>query len=112
MPSSKSVPDSVDYLTEGELLFLTRHRNRMSLRRWTERQGINLKKYIQSERNQTRSRLLLSDWIAYQRCVIYRRRSKMTQDQVAKELGVSRGWVNSMERGRAPCETLVWYWEA
>ena len=102
----------MDYLTKGEAKLLDRREAGLNLRGMAELLGVDLKKYIESERSQTPSRLLLQEQGTCEKCVIYRRRSKMTQDQVAKELGVSRGWVNSMERGRVPCDTLVWYWEA
>ena len=48
---------------------------------------------------------------AAERCLIMRRRSGKTQEQVAKELKCSRFWVRLMEKGRAPCDDLTWYWE-
>lgn len=46
-----------------------------------------------------------------ERCMLYRLRSGTTQAHIASELGVSRLWVNKMERGLAPCDDLIWYWE-
>lgn len=43
-------------------------------------------------------------------CVIKRRRCHMTQEDVAKELGMSRLWVNRMEQGTEPAERLIEFW--
>lgn len=45
-------------------------------------------------------------------CFIQRRRLGLTQETVAKGLKISRFWVNRMERGLAPCDDLVWYYNA
>jgi transcriptional regulator with XRE-family HTH domain len=45
-------------------------------------------------------------------CVVYRRRAKITQQEIADELGLSRSWVNAMEVGYAKSvEKLLKYWE-
>lgn len=43
-------------------------------------------------------------------CILKRRRLGMTQDQLAAKLGVSRLWVNLMERGRRRPEALLKFW--
>ncbi len=48
---------------------------------------------------------------AFERCLLYRRRTGKSQAVVAKGIKLSRYWVNRMERGLAPCDTLLWYWE-
>jgi DNA-binding XRE family transcriptional regulator len=47
----------------------------------------------------------------HERCLIMRRRCGKTQVQVAKELAVSRYWLNLMELGKVPCDDLLWFWE-
>lgn len=47
----------------------------------------------------------------HERCIIYRRRAGVTQARVASDLGVTRVWVNRMERGSEKCCDLLWYWE-
>lgn len=47
---------------------------------------------------------------AYERALIARRRAGVRQKDVAALLGVSRLWVNRMERGLAPPERLVDHW--
>lgn len=46
-----------------------------------------------------------------ERCMLYRLRAGRTQLDVAESLGLSRLWVNKMERGEESCDPLVWYWE-
>lgn len=43
-------------------------------------------------------------------CVIKRRRSKMTQGELAKKLKVSRLWVVRMESGLVSGDRLISYW--
>lgn len=43
-------------------------------------------------------------------CFLMRRRAGIKQKDLAKTLGVSRYWVNAMERGSADCTALVNYW--
>lgn len=45
-----------------------------------------------------------------EKCLIYRRRSKKTQSQVAKEAGICRNWLRMQEMGKVPCENLVRFW--
>lgn len=48
---------------------------------------------------------------SHERCLVMRRRCGKTQTDVAKELKCSRYWLNQMEIGNVPCDTLLWYWE-
>jgi transcriptional regulator with XRE-family HTH domain len=43
-------------------------------------------------------------------CILLRRRKGWFQGQLAKELGVSRTWVNRMETGKEDPEPLFKYW--
>ncbi len=47
----------------------------------------------------------------HEKCLLYRRRNGMSQDQVAREADRSRWWLNQMERGLVPCKELLTYWE-
>ncbi len=47
----------------------------------------------------------------HERCFVMRRRCGKTQHEVAKDLKCSRYWLNLMELGKQPCDTLLWYWE-
>jgi DNA-binding XRE family transcriptional regulator len=43
--------------------------------------------------------------------LLYRRRAKATQAEMAEWLDCSRYWINLMETGKADCTMLLWYWE-
>lgn len=45
-------------------------------------------------------------------CRVMRWRAGKTQREVADDLRMSKSWVNYMENGKQPCDTLLWYWEA
>lgn len=44
-------------------------------------------------------------------CLLYRRRSKMSVKQVARELNCTPYWITLMERGQGNCSRLLEYWE-
>lgn len=46
-----------------------------------------------------------------ERCLVHRRRAKVTQSWVAEKVGMSRLWVNKMERGTEDCGALLALWE-
>ena len=48
----------------------------------------------------------------HERCLLYRRRAELSQDDVAKIINRSRHWVNLMETGVKNCTTLMRYWES
>jgi DNA-binding XRE family transcriptional regulator len=49
---------------------------------------------------------------AHEQCFLYRRRCKMTQAQVALEMGICRDWMRQMETGKIDCTALCNYWES
>ena len=44
-------------------------------------------------------------------CVVFRRRAKLTQEQVAEQVEYCRFTVRKMELGLANCRSLVEYWQ-
>lgn len=48
---------------------------------------------------------------SHEECLIYRKRSKKTQKQVAHELGVCRYWLRLQEKGVQSCDKLLAHWE-
>lgn len=72
-------------------------------------------RYGRVERDQSFEKLPVSrivDLSDAERCLIYRRRLGVTQQEVANALKVSRFWVNAMERGRENCARLTEFWES
>ncbi len=108
-----------DYLTTGEMLLLTR-------RRWFKNQlemAQMLKTSLSAYRDMEHDRAGPSEFAEaamsgfgeirhHERCFMYRRRCQKTQREVAADMGVSRLWVNRMERGLADCTELLCYWES
>lgn len=47
----------------------------------------------------------------YERCLIYRKRAKKTQHEIAEELGICRTWLQQQEAGEVPCDKLLQWWE-
>lgn len=45
-----------------------------------------------------------------ERCLLKRRRLGLTQAEVAKRARLSRQWVIRQEQGKAPCVTLLKFW--
>ena len=47
----------------------------------------------------------------YEQLLLVRRRSNVSQGEVARDLGCTRAWVQMMEAGVNGCEQLVRYWK-
>ena len=109
-------------LTYGEQLILFRRRQGMTKTEMMKEIGCSRRKYNAEEDRSDHSVLFtfkdFADWVPqwhnlyqFERCFIWRRRSKLTQKQVAEKLGVSRETVNQMERGHITCRLLVEFWD-
>lgn len=46
-----------------------------------------------------------------EKCLLYRKRSKKSQSQIAKELDIGRYWLRLQETGIVSPEKLLQYWE-
>lgn len=105
----------LEKLTAGELLLVDRRRRGETQRQAARRLGVSHSLYSLWERDLEQAHqppipkldLLNSN----ERCLLYRRRSKVTQAKVAADLNVCRYWLNRMERGEVPCDALIGYWE-
>jgi transcriptional regulator with XRE-family HTH domain len=107
-----------DYLTQGEAYLLLR--KRLLLTQSEMAAGLHISRHMYSELERDKLKedysssasLVLEEGVQpSERCLIYRKRAKMTQEQVAKELKKSRLWVNKMENGYVDCDELIWFWE-
>jgi DNA-binding XRE family transcriptional regulator len=52
--------------------------------------------------------ILLED---HEKCFIYRKRSKKTQPQLAREYGCGKFWIQLQEHGKVDCSKLLKWWE-
>ena len=102
----------LERITVGERLLIDRRRRGETQGEAAARHGVSPFIYGQMERDKIDGpRVKVRRLEAHERCLLYRRRSDKTQAQVAKDLKCCRWWLNQMERGLVPCDTLVWYWE-
>lgn len=108
------VRDSEEGLTLCEMLFLERKRKGLSQEEMGNKFSMTRQEYGKIERGEEVSYKITCDLdeppTPEELCVIYRRRSRQTQAQCAKEAGVTRYWFNMMEIGKAPSGALVRYW--
>jgi DNA-binding XRE family transcriptional regulator len=102
-------------LTDGERFLLDRRRRKETQIQAAKRHGVSRGIYSVVERDvflpETLKPPKLDRIEPHERCLLYRRRANCTQAQVAKDLEYCRWWVNQMERGVAPVDILLWYWE-
>lgn len=103
-------------LTYGEQRVLARRTIGITQERMARQLRMTVKKYRAEERRTDYRKapegFTWGGLCDHDRCFILRRRSTLTQVQVAKALLVSRVWVNLMERGKVPCGMLTEYWNA
>jgi len=101
-------------VTGPEALYI--QRRRLSISQAERAAQLTIPEYLyvdyENEKRDVPSKLVpkmhkLSD---IEECVLKRRRCSMTQGDVAKELGMSRLWINRMEQGIEPAERLIQYW--
>jgi len=104
-------------IKQHERLRIWRERAGLNQLQAADRLGLTYREYLALEKGRapaTRLRISLPRAGSLSRgeeCLIMRLRAGKTQAQVAAEIGCCRRWVMLMERGEAPADTLVWYWE-
>ena len=102
-------------LTKGERLLLDRRRLQMTQMQYAKLLGVPLGSYKRAERDEGTGRWEIPD-PALRRiepreaCLVKRRRSGKTIDEIAQEIKRSKWWVCLMERGKAPDASLREYW--
>lgn len=104
----------LERLTSGERLLIDRRRRGEVQSTAADRFGVSPSMYGKWERNLVAGvgALVRVDSLeAHERCLLYRRRTGKHQWEVARHLGRCRLWINRMERGDAPCDELIDYWE-
>lgn len=103
-------------LTDGEVLLLDRRRRGETQSQAAERYGVSYALYGDWEYDRAGCEhvphIKLGRIQPHERALIYRRRTGETQVSVAQALGVCAYTLRKMERGLAPCEDLLAYWEA
>jgi len=109
--------DKIDLkrLTLGESLLISRRRSGLSQDEMAKAKGITRNFYGEVERDQSEYDGMnfceVEPLEANEKVMLCRRRSSMTQSEIAEQIGVTRYWVNQMEIGAAPISPdLVKFW--
>lgn len=114
---------AVGRLSHGERLLVDRRRRGLSQGEAAARYLLEPWQYGLAERDDSElspdvwawvqtiaPRIRSSELRPNERCLLLRRRARLTQEEVAEHMGRSRWWVNQMERGEAPCDELLEHW--
>lgn len=106
----------IEQLTFGETLLIDRRRRGENQEAAGIRLSLPKNTYAKIERDEVSGdhRMICPDigeLEVHEKCFLYRRRSKKTQEQCADEMGISRYWFDSMELGKACVDRLAEYWE-
>lgn len=112
----KRSPNKIIKLSQGESLLIWRRREGWNQGKAAKYYNVSLFSYKLAEYSQSPNfkykKVSLGELSAPEKCLIYRKRSKKTQKQVAKELGICRYWLRLQEQGVQPCNKLLAHWEA
>lgn len=106
-------------LTPGEILFLWRKRAELNQSKAAKQFGCSIFNYKKAEYDEATADFNymkvypLPQGTPYmnEKCIIYRKRAKKFQHEVADEMGVSRTWINRQEKGLEDCSKLLAFWE-
>lgn len=100
-------------LTDNEKVFIDRRRRGKLMREYAAEHGISVKELREIEHGRITSTVKpeVKELSVQEKCLLYRIRAEKSQEEVASDLGVSRIWINLMERGHRPVDLLAWYWE-
>ena len=115
MPSSKiDLTGRGDYLTEGEILLVARRRRGLSQVEMARAKNLTRHAYVKRENSPkigSSRRLAEHGLLPGEKALLHRRRAGRTQSSIGAELGISRVWINRMERGLEDSTELLLHWE-
>lgn len=99
-------------VTRGERLLIHRRRLGQTQTEAAQREMIPVKLYGQWERDEVQADTLvgIGPLQPHERCLLLRRRARLTQAEVAQDIGCSRWWLNRMEQGLVDADALLEYW--
>lgn len=101
-------------LETGETLLIWRRRRDWNQSQAADYFGVSVFTYKLAEYGKISLKkkiTAITDILPYERCLIYRKRATLTQQALAKQLGVGRYWLRLQEAGRVNCEKLLAHWE-
>ena len=98
-------------MTNGEKLLILRRRVGETQSQAAKRLKATLYTYRRwendTEKSPNKNVGRLSD---FEQCYVMRRRKEWSLEQMVKKVGVCRWWLCQMEKGEAPVERLVEFW--
>lgn len=113
---SRIMPNLNEQLTPGELLLIWRKRMGWNQGEAAGYFGVSIFKYKLAEYDKAKDfpykKNLKFILRSNEKCLIYRKRSKMHQSQVCRELNIGRYWLGLQELGKVPCTKLLEFWES
>lgn len=114
---SPPLPLSATKLSPGQKLLIYRRREGLTQAEAAEHIGMPESSYCCAELDQahhgwTILSPLLGRLREYEKCLIFRLRRGMSQQEVADAIGRSRYWLGKMERGEVTWTTLARYWSS
>jgi len=103
----------LERLTNGETFLISRRRHKKSQLEAARDHGVTYTAYSKWERDigKVPRGATIRKLKPHERCLLYRRRSKKRQEDVANELGCCKYTLRLMEQGEISCDTLLWHWE-
>lgn len=116
MPVEKYVSLMTSDLTQGERLYVFRHRRGHDIPTMAHKLRVSTYRYRLMERDKCEQGGTITDvgvgpMTPQEKCLVMKLRSKKTSAKVAKELGCSRMWLRMMENGEAEVARLQEYWK-
>jgi len=108
-----STPLTAFEIDDHEHLFLWRRREKLSQTDAAKEFGLKRSVYQLCEEAKRGIDFAFdpqTDLTEQEYCVLMRMRYGMTQDEIGDAIGVSRVWVNMMEKGKVKVEKLLAYW--
>lgn len=102
-------------LTPGENLLLWRRRLNWNQSTAAKYFNCSLFTYKMAEYDKAKNfkygKANLDELHPWERCLIYRKRSRLSQPTIAKKIGIGRYWLRLQEKGTVPCARLLEFWE-
>ena len=102
-------------LSPGEKLFIWRRRKNLNQDKAAKIFKVSVFEYKLAEYDKRQLAKLgyaeISVLQPHERCVLYRRRSGMKQEEIAGKLGISRNWLRQLESGKEDPAKLLAFWE-
>lgn len=104
-------------LTSGEKLLLWRRRIGWNQKQAAKYYAVSVYNYKLAEYDKLKhfpykisDFKLLPPLHDYEKCLIHRKRSGLTQPAAAKQIGYGRYWLRLQETGKVSCEKLLVWW--